>query len=214
MQKKIVTVWDLSTRLFHWLLVVLFGLSWLSAELGGNWMIWHTRLGFLAAGLITFRIIWGVIGSDSSRFSQFVKRPSSVIAYLKGEGQRDYNTHNPAGALSVIALLGLISLQVTTGLFSNDDIFIEGPLAYLISYDAQLAMTELHEAVFNLLMLFIALHLAAIVWYQRFKGEKLVQAMLHGRKESEEEAPKIRGGLPLFVAILVGATVSSLLFWI
>lgn len=214
MQKKIVTVWDLSTRLFHWLLVVLFGLSWLSAELGGNWMIWHTRFGFVTAGLILFRIIWGFVGSESSRFTQFIKGPRKVLAYLKGEDQKEYNTHNPAGALSVIALLGLISLQVVTGLFSNDDIFIEGPLAYLISYDAQLAMTELHETVFNLLILFVALHLAAIVWYQRFKGEKLVQAMLHGRKESEEEAPKIRSGLPLFVAILVGAAVSALLFWI
>ncbi len=214
MQKKIVTVWDLSTRLFHWLLVVLFGLSWLSAELGGNWMIWHTRFGFVTAGLILFRIIWGFVGSESSRFTQFIKGPRKVLAYLKGEDQKEYNTHNPAGALSVIALLGLISLQVVTGLFSNDDIFIEGPLAYLISYDAQLEMTELHEMVFNLLILFVALHLAAIVWYQRFKGEKLVQAMLHGRKESEEEAPKIRSGLPLFVAILVGAAVSALLFWI
>jgi cytochrome b len=214
MQKKIITIWDLGTRLFHWLLVMLFGLSWLSAELGGNWMIWHTRLGFLAAGLITFRIIWGFIGSDSSRFAHFVKRPSTVIAYLKGGGQRAYNTHNPAGALSVIALIGLMSLQVTTGLFSNDDIFIEGPLAYLISYDAQLEMTELHEMIFNLLILFIALHVAAIAWYQRFKGEKLVQAMLHGKKESEEAAPKIRGGLPLFAASLAGAAVSALLFWI
>jgi cytochrome b len=102
---------------------------------------------------------------------------------------------------------------VTTGLFSNDDIFIEGPLAYLISYDAQLEMTELHEMIFNLLILFIALHVAAIVWYQRFKGEKLVQAMLHG-KESEEAAPKIRGGLTLFAASLAGAAVSALLFWI
>ncbi len=214
MQKKIITIWDLGTRLFHWLLVMLFGLSWLSAELGGNWMIWHTRLGFLAAGLITFRIIWGFIGSDSSRFAHFVKRPSTVIAYLKGGGQRAYNTHNPAGALSVIALIGLMSLQVTTGLFSNDDIFIEGPLAYLISYDAQLEMTELHEMIFNLLILLIALHVAAIVWYQRFKGEKLVQAMLHGKKESEEAAPKIRGGLTLFAASLAGAAVSALLFWI
>ena len=214
MHKKIIIIWDLSTRLFHWLLVVLFGLSWLSAELGGNWMIWHTRFGFLAAGLITFRVIWGLIGSDSSRFTYFVKSPSSVIAYLKGEGQKEYNTHNPAGALSVIALIGLISLQVTTGLFSNDDIFIEGPLAYLISYDAQLEMTELHETVFNLLILLVALHVAAIIWYQRFKGEKLVQAMLHGKKKSGEVAPKLRGGLPLLIAVTVGTSVSALLFWI
>ncbi len=213
MKKKTVTIWDLSTRLFHWLLVTLFGLSWLSAELGGNWMIWHTRLGFLAAGLIIFRIIWGFIGSDSSRFTHFIKSPSTVIAYLKGEGQRDYNTHNPAGALSVIALLGLMLLQVATGLFTNDDIFIEGPLAYLISYDAQLEMTELHETIFNLLMLFVSLHVAAIIWYQRFKGEKLVQAMVHGKKESEEEAPQLRGGIPLYFAVTAGAAVSALLFW-
>ena len=214
MQKKIVIIWDLSTRLFHWLLVVLFGLSWLSAELGGNWMIWHTRFGFLAAGLITFRVIWGFIGSDSSRFAYFVKSPSNILAYLKGEGQKEYNTHNPAGALNVITLIGLIALQVTTGLFSNDDIFIEGPLAYLISYDAQLEMTDLHETIFNLLILFVALHLAAIIWYQRFKGEKLVQAMVHGKKESKEEAPKQRSGIPLFIAITAGTSVSALLFWI
>ena len=212
MIKKVV-VWDIGTRLFHWLLVVSILFSWISAELGGNWMIWHTKSGYVIAGLLSFRLIWGFIGSGPSRFSSFIKGPKAVIHYLSGKDKTRYLTHNPAGALSVIALITLSLLMVITGLFGNDDIFIEGPLAYLISYESQLRSTELHHLIFKALILMIAMHILAIVWYQKIKGEVLVKPMIDGFKESEKSAPQLISGTPLVFALAVASAVlGGLLF--
>jgi len=211
--KHEVAVWDIWVRLFHWTLVALIGFSWLSAELGGNWMIWHTQSGFITAGLIIFRVIWGVAGSWSARFSQFVKPPKQVIAYVKGEDKNEHLSHNPLGALGVLAILLLVSIQVITGLFSNDDIFIEGPLAHLVSYDLSLEITEIHEAVFNLLLLVIAIHIAAVLYHQKIRKERIVQSMFHGRKPSAFAATEMKTPtVALIVALTVGAGISLWLF--
>ena len=211
MDKKVV-IWDIGTRLFHWLLVVSILFSWVSAELGGNWMIWHTKSGYFIAGLLIFRIIWGFIGSGPSRFSSFIKGPKAVINYLSGKDKTRYLTHNPAGALSVLALISITLLMVITGLFGNDDIFIEGPLAYLISYENQLISTELHHILFKVLMLVIVTHLLAIAWYQRVKGEVLIKPMIDGYKDSEESAPRLVTGAPLYFALATAAAVVVWLF--
>lgn len=211
--KKEVAVWDIWVRLFHWTLVALIGFSWLSAELGGNWMIWHTQAGFVTAGLIIFRVIWGVAGSWSARFSQFVRSPKQVMAYIKGEDKSEHLSHNPLGALGVLAILLLVALQVLTGLFSNDDIFIEGPLAYLISYDLSLEITEIHEAVFNLLLLVVATHILAVLYHQKVRKEPLIQSMLHGRKPSSLPAPQLKTPIAaLIIALAIGAGISLWLF--
>ena len=210
---KTIKTWDLSTRLFHWGLALTFSLSWLSAELGGNWMIWHTYFGFTTAGLLTFRIIWGVIGSETARFSQFLASPFVVLRYLKGQDTKEYLTHNPAGGWSVVAMLSLLSLQVTTGLFSTDDIFIEGPFAYLLSYDAQLTATEIHEISFTLCMLLIITHLMAVFWYQKVRKQPLIQAMIHGKRQSKNgEEPELKGGWSLAFAIFAGVLVGAFLY--
>ena len=208
---KKVLVWDVGTRLFHWLLVASILFSWVSAELGGNWMIWHMKSGYFIAGLLIFRIIWGFIGSGPSRFRSFIKGPKAVINYLSGKDKTRYLTHNPAGALSVLALISITLLMVITGLFGNDDIFIEGPLAYLISYENQLFSTELHHILFKFLMLVIVTHILAIIWYQRVKGEELIKPMLDGYKESEEGAPKLTSGAPLYIAL---ATAAAVVVWL
>lgn len=175
-------VWDISIRVFHWMLVIAIGFSWLSAELGGNMMIWHTRSGYLVAGMIVFRLFWGFGGSWSARFGSFLWGPKTVINYLRGQGEEHTLTHNPVGGWGAAVLLALVTAQVGTGLFSNDDIFITGPLAGLISYDAQLQLTEIHGLNFNVLLALIALHIAAVIYHQRFKGERIIQAMIHGKK--------------------------------
>ena len=211
--KKEVAVWDIWVRLFHWTLVALIGFSWLSAELGGNWMIWHTQAGFITAGLIIFRVIWGVAGSWSARFSQFVRSPKQVMAYIKGEDKSEHLSHNPLGALGVLAILLLVALQVLTGLFSNDDIFIEGPLAHLISYDLSLEITEIHEAVFNLLLLVVATHILAVLYHQKIRKEPLIQSMLHGRKPSSLAVTESKTPIAaLIIALAIGAGISLWLF--
>lgn len=208
--KKEVAVWDIWIRIFHWTLVALIGFSWLSAELGGNWMIWHTQAGFVTAGLIIFRLIWGLAGSWSARFSHFIRSPKQIISYLKGEDKTEHLSHNPLGALGVVAILLLIALQVVTGLFSNDDIFIEGPFAYLVSYETSLDITEIHETLFNLLMLILAMHIGAVIYHQKIRKEPLIQSMFHGRKPSRQSAPELKTPVAtLMVALALGIGVAA-----
>lgn len=173
-------VWDLPTRLFHWLIAALVFVSWGAAE-------WHTMelhylSGLAVLGLLVFRLLWGLFGSSTARFASFVRGPSAVRAHLRGRTDPQPAGHNPLGALSVLALLGLLAVQVGTGLFATDTDGLEsGPLSFLISYDTADLLTEIHEISFNLLLAMIALHVAAIAWYLVVKRRNLVRPMVTGR---------------------------------
>ncbi|MCK6387676.1 MAG: cytochrome b/b6 domain-containing protein [Zoogloea sp.] len=201
-----VRVWDLPLRVFHWLLAVAVAAAMLTGQVGGNLMVWHGRLGILIAGLIGFRLAWGLVGSTHSRFSSFVRGPAAIAAYLRG-GWHGLG-HNPLGALSVLGLLTVLGLQAGGGLFANDDIAFQGPLYGLVSKDTSDWMTGLHRKGFWLVLTLVALHIAAIVFYTRVKGEKLVGAMLSGQKEVADhrpvEAPTGGGAIALLFAIAVG----------
>ncbi len=136
--------------------------------------------------LVTFRVLWGVVGSSTARFSRFVKGPGTVIAYVRGLRSGNYLPgvgHNPLGALSVVLLLGLLATQVTIGLFAQDvDGLESGPLSYLVSYDTADAARELHEKLFDLIVVVVALHIAAIVYYLRVKKDNLVRPMITGSR--------------------------------
>lgn len=210
-----VKAWDLSIRIFHWVLVCAIGFSWLCAELGGNWMEWHLRSGYLIAGLLVFRVFWGFGGSWSARFKNFIKGPKTIIAYLQGKGDEHYVTHNPAGGIGALALILLVGAQVGTGLFSNDDIFLTGPLAHLIPYEAQLQATDLHELLFNFLLATAAIHIGAVIYHQKFKNEKLIQAMLHGKKwVSATSARDLNVPIPALIISLSAAFLVTYLLWI
>ena len=101
---KSVLVWDFPTRLFHWLLVVAIAAAYISGDTGGNWMVWHGRIGILIVGLISFRLVWGVAGSTYARFGTFVRGPATIKAYLAGKWHG--LGHNPLGALSALDRLG------------------------------------------------------------------------------------------------------------
>lgn len=120
MSRQRIRLWDLPTRIFHWSLVALFVASLVSGSIGGNPMVWHGRFGLAILGLVCFRLLWEFTGSSYARFTGFAPTPASVLAYLccqwRGVG------HNPLGALSVFALLGLLAFQACSGLFANDDI--------------------------------------------------------------------------------------------
>lgn len=178
-------VWDLFIRLFHVLLIGSIGFAWWSAEQGGDWMEWHLRCGYLIIVLITARITWGFIGSFHARFKNFVASPSRTASYTrqltKGSAPT-FKGHNPLGGWMVLLLLGLCLLQGISGLFSNDDIFTEGPLVAWISYDLSLEITQWHKSLFNILLGAIGLHISGVLFHQLVKKEKLIQAMFHGRK--------------------------------
>jgi cytochrome b len=175
-----VAVWDLPTRLFHWTLVALLALSWWSAE--NDELEIHLYSGYAVLTLLLFRILWGLFGSSTARFRNFLRGPAAVLAYLRdAKGWRAIG-HTPIGALSVVALLGLIALQVGTGLFNSDDDGLnEGPLAPLVSSNLSETAHDLHETLFNILLVFVGLHVAAILFYRLVLGKKLLGPMISGK---------------------------------
>ena len=202
-----IKLWDLPTRLFHWLLVILVAAAVITAKIGGNAMDWHGRIGVSILGLLAFRLVWGFVGSYHARFSSFWPKPASVRAYLRGNWRGI--GHNPLGAFSVLALLALIGLQVATGLFSNDDIAFNGPLFNLVSKELSDTLTGIHKLSINILLALIALHLGAIGFYTLVKKEHLLKPMITGWKdlestqESKANAVKGNGVVALVIALLI-----------
>lgn len=199
-------VWDFPTRAFHWLLAALIGFSWWTAE--QDELDWHLWSGYAVLSLVLFRLLWGLFGSSTARFANFVRGPGAVLGYLRDGGGWKPIGHTPLGALSVIALLGLTLLQVATGLVnSDDDGLVEGSLAPLVSGDLSDIAHDLHELLFNVLLAFIALHVAAILFYRLVHGKRLVGPMISGRGPVEADTAPMRPGrwwaalLCLFAAI-------------
>ncbi|RTL51945.1 MAG: cytochrome B [Rhodocyclaceae bacterium] len=205
-----IRLWDLPTRLFHWLLVAAIATAFVTGQLGGNLIAIHGKVGIAVVGLLAFRLVWGFIGSTPSRFFHFLPTPGRIRSYLKGQWQG--HGHNPLGALSVFALLGLLALQSGSGLFTNDDIAFTGPLYSLIDEDLALRLTGWHKQLSWVLLGFLGLHLAAIVFYVRFKKDNLVKPMVTGWKAvPEDSAPAAHKGgglLALTLALVVAATAS------
>jgi cytochrome b len=180
--KKIIRVWDLPVRLFHWLLVICIIVSFITVKIGGSAMDFHARAGYCVLALIIFRICWGLIGSHHARFINFVPSPKTLIAFVSGKTPAGLG-HNPLGALSVLALIASVGVQAITGLFANDDILFEGPFTKYVSNSTVELLTSIHRLNETVLIVLIALHLCAILYYQKFKGENLIKPMLLGDKE-------------------------------
>ncbi|POB00440.1 hydrogenase [Chromobacterium sinusclupearum] len=203
-----VKVWDVPTRLFHWALVVLFGAMWLCAEQGGDWLQYHIYCGVALASLLVFRLIWGVVGSQTARFSSFVHGPRTIVRYLKGElPEREAPGHNPLGGWMVVVMLLALGTQVLTGLFAADvDSYLyDGPLAKHIDSGLAESATGAHKLLFNGLLGLVALHLTAIVLYRLVKKQNLVGPMLTGYKKIAGEQPRLHfahGALALAALLL------------
>lgn len=207
-------VWDIYVRLFHWVLAAGVLFAWWSGEQGGNWMTWHMYAGYTVLGLVLFRLLWGVAGSHYARFSEFIYSPTSTLRYtrqLLQHREPHYLGHNPLGGWMVVALLLLAAVQAGTGLFANDEIFTEGPLAQLISYDLSVEITRWHKWLFNILLLAIVLHILGVIYHQVFKRENLVQAMLHGYKLAANDTPS--HPFAPFLRGLVLALVAAVIVW-
>jgi len=210
---KVISVWDLPLRLFHWLLVVSVVAAYVSAKVGGAWIDWHGRIGLFIVGLLIFRIVWGFLGSTHARFLTFFPTFSRLVAYFKGQW---YGIgHNPLGALSVLALLLLVATQVGSGLFANDDISFTGPLASLVDKDQSDQFTRWHNSSFNILFVLVILHVLAIVYHRLVKKNNLVGPMVTGKKKvpkalAEQVAPSINtavGPVRLVLSLIISITV-------
>ncbi len=192
MDVKRIALWDLPTRIFHWALVVLIVAAYITGQIGGAVIDWHARIGLTILGLVVFRLAWGLIGSTHARFASFFPTPATVRAYLRGQWRGV--GHNPLGAFSVFGMLALIIVQFCTGLFANDDIAFEGPLAKLISKELSDRLTGIHIFSINVLIALIVLHLAAITYYVGFKKDNLIKPMLTGWKDVEAGAGESASG--------------------
>lgn len=183
MSTKTIRVWDLPTRLFHWCLTIAVAISFYTG-LTGNYIDYHMLSGYSILGLVLFRIGWGFLGSKYSRFTQFVRGPRSLIRYLgftRHTADAAYPGHNPLGALSIVAMLVLLLAQAGTGLFANDDIMLEGPLAHLVSYDTSRSITAVHKLGKWAIGGLIVMHIAAITFYL-IRRKNLILPMITGNK--------------------------------
>lgn len=201
-----IQIWDLPLRLYHWLLAVAVSAAIVTGELGGGLIDWHGRIGLFVLGLLVFRVLWGFVGTPHARFSQFFPTPAKLLAYLKGQWQG--HGHNPLGALSVLALLGVLATLVVAGLFANDDIAFQGPLFSLVSKSLSDKLSGLHAQTFNVLAVLLVLHLIAIVFHIKVKKNNLLAPMLHGKKvvPKAHAIPYTRTGLRRFLLALVIAS--------
>jgi cytochrome b len=184
-------VWDLPIRLFHWLLAALIGFSWWAAKAHETEL--HIWSGIAILTLLVFRLLWGLFGSSTARFSAFVRGPRTLLGFLRDNSSWRAAGHTPLGALSVVALLGAIAFQVGLGLIAVDeDGFNQGPLGNLVPLDVSEAARDLHEDFFNVVLALIGLHIAAILFYRLLRGKKLTSAMITGRSALEPGVEPMR----------------------
>ena len=211
-----IPVWDLPSRLFHWLLVILVAVSFTTGNIGGNAMQYHEWSGFAILILLVFRITWGFVGSRTTRFSDFVKGPAAVWRYanalVRGHSEC-YLGHNPLGGWSVLAMLLALLIQAATGLFANDDIITAGPLYLWVSKPVSDWLTGVHRLNRYLVIVLAATHVFAVLFYLLVKHENLIKPMISGIKHwaGGDTAPP---AAPTWLAAVMAAIVGFLLYFI
>jgi cytochrome b len=214
-----VRVWDLPTRLVHWLLVACVVGLVITGHVAGNALVWHMRFGLTVGSLLLFRVLWGLVGGRWSRFASFAYSPGAVWRYLRGrprEEDRFDIGHNPLGSFSVFALLALMLVQVATGLLADDEIATTGPLNRFVSGATASLATGWHKDVGQVLILtLIGLHVAAIVYYHWRKGRNLVRPMWSGDKTLPAGTPASsdNAATRALAALLFGAC-AALAVWV
>ena len=183
-------IWDWPVRAFHWLLLVCFLGSWITAESGIEWATTHQWFGYTTLGLIVFRVCWGLIGPRFSRFSQFIRGPKAVWTSVLELGQRspaNHLGHSAIGGWATLVLLTLVTVQATSGLFVSDDIFNAGPYNSAVTQEQANTLGWIHHTNFNVLQAFIGVHLIAILWYWIGKNHNLIKPMISGYKYALDE---------------------------
>jgi cytochrome b len=198
-----IRVWDAPTRLFHWALVILLGISWLTESRG--WMRVHMLSGYSIIALLLFRVAWGFAGSQTARFSQFVRGPWAALRHLTHLLRRERDTeigHNAAGGWMVLVMLALLAVQVATGLFANDDANTEGPLFSYVGKEQSDWLSHIHAVNFLLIQIAVALHIVAILIYLGLARHDLVRPMITGWKLLPDALSPPRFVSPLRAVVL------------
>jgi cytochrome b len=197
-------VWDLPVRLFHWSIVVLIAVSYVTYQF--DRMDLHRLSGYTILTLLLFRLAWGFVGSDTARFSAFLRSPVAGLRHLAKFGRQGPDTqvgHNEAGGWMVLAMLALLGFQAVSGLFANDDSFFEGPLTNLVSKATSDRITGLHALSFNLIEVVIVLHVVALLAYYVVKRHNLVTPMITGKKRLPAATVAPRMASTMLAAVLL-----------
>jgi cytochrome b len=215
---RVVIVWDAPTRLFHWLAAVLVAAAYATWRL--NWMEWHSQVGTALLALIIFRLLWGLFGSDTARFSHFIASPRVAVRQLMHIFRREPDRqtgHNPAGGWMVLFLLALLAGETLTGVYVDNDIASVGPLTEVTPVPLANAIERLHRIFWDVLLAAIVLHIAAILVYAVAKRQNLLVPMITGRKNLPAGAvdPRMAGltraGLLLAISGIAAAALARFL---
>jgi len=188
-----VPVWDAPTRLFHWALAILAVLSFTTGKLGGSWMGWHVKSGYAILALLLFRVAWGFVGSDTARFTHFLRGARAATAYARQllAGSPPSSTgHNPLGGWMVVLMLAVLLLQAATGLFADDEVRAQGPLAVVVSETTVRQMTRIHSFNEWVVAGLVVVHVVAIGVYQWGLRRDLIGPMLRGTTDAPD-APRV-----------------------
>jgi cytochrome b len=212
-----VRVWDLPTRVFHWLLAVGVIALFVTGKIGGDAMVWHSRLGYAVASLLVARIAWGFVGGHWSRFAMFNCSARAIIDHVRrrADSQRLIG-HSPLASLSIYAMLTFLIAQAATGLFSDDRADFSGPLSSLVSGETVRWFTAYHKNVGEpVLIALVVLHLGAVLYYRLRKKQDLIGPMWHGDKKLGFSAPASRDDLRsrIMAALLLGIC-SAVVAWV
>lgn len=207
-----IRVWDLPTRVFHWALVACIAGLVTTAQFGGDAMVWHFRLGYTVLSLLLFRLCWGLVGGHWSRFSSFPLSPRAMWRYISGPKRpADRLGHNPLGAASVYAMLFILLLQVSSGMFSDDEISAYGPLAQYVGSNVVGLATFYHKNVGKLILIaLIVTHFGAIAFYA-WRKNNLVKPMISGDTASVAGLPaSVDTGRSRAIALMIFIGCSAL----
>ena len=201
---RIVLVWDIFIRVFHWLIVALVAAAYATWQL--NWMVWHGWVGDAVLTLLLFRLSWGFFGSETARFRGFLSSPRRVLQHLKYSLRREPDHqvgHNPAGGWMVLILLALLLVETLTGLYVANDIADEGPMTEMVPAWAANAIASSHAIVWDALLAAIVLHVLAIAGFAAIKGQNLLRPMITGTKVLPASVAEPRVGSPALAALLL-----------
>lgn len=196
----------------HWSIALLVPSSWITAN-AFDLLAAHMALGYITLGLVVFRVLWGLVGSRHARFTSFLKGPAQTMRYAKTLAQRDSVPsagHNPLGAVAVLLMLTMLTVQATTGLFASDELAYFGPWNGAISTEWAETVNTIHKINGQLIPWVIVLHLLAISWYAALKGQNLIGPMITGRKGGDRisQADAIRSDRT-FLALVIAALVAG-----